>query len=287
MFNSLKTTFLLGALTALFILVGQVVGGKNGMFMGLIIASVTNFIAYFFSDKIVLAQYGAKNADGLIEYADIKRTLETLAKRARMPTPRLYVLDMPTPNAFATGRGGGNSVVAVSHGLIKTLEPDEIAGVIAHELGHIKNGDMLTSTIASVIAGAVSYLANFAFYMTPRSSDRDERSSVNPIVLLAVVIFTPITATLIHLAISRTREFVADHFAGKLTHKPLALASALSKISTYATRYPLHSTNVSETSAHLFIINPFGSSLLTKLFSTHPPVQERIDRLKQMSREIR
>lgn len=255
-------------------------GGQEGMLIGLSIAAVMNFTSYFFSDKIVLAQYGAKEADQA-RFGELYAIVRRLSQRASIPMPKVYVLNMPTPNAFATGRDANHAVVAVSPSLISSLSPEELEGVLAHELGHIKNGDMLVSTIAATLAGAVSYLANMVMYLGPMRSRDDDRGT-NPLGLLIMVIVTPIAATLLHLAISRSREFLADEFAGNLTKRPLALANALRKISGYAARYPLASDPGHSSSAHLFIINPFDASLFAKLFSTHPPLHERIAKLEQM-----
>lgn len=275
--NILKTTALLGFLTGLFLLVGNMLGGQQGMIMGLMFAAVMNFGTYFFSDKIVLAQYGAKEADRNT-FGDLYALVRRLATRAELPMPRLFVLDMPTPNAFATGRNAAHAVVAVSPALMKALSTEELEGVLAHELGHIKNGDMFISTLAATLAGAISYLANIALYWGPLRSRDDDRGS-SPISMLLIALVTPIAATLLHLAISRTREFAADEYAGRLTHRPRALAAALQKIAGVTEQYPLTTDAGHRASAHLFIINPFNPSFLSRLFSTHPPVQERVARL--------
>lgn len=277
----IKTTILLSALTGLFLLVGNMAGGQQGMLFGFLMAAIMNFGSYFFSDRIVLAQYGAKEADKT-KYGDLYASVRRLSQRASLPMPKVYVLDMPTPNAFATGRDASHAVVAVSTSLMQTLSQEELDGVLAHELGHIKNGDMLVSTIAATIAGAISYLANMAMYFGPGMRSRDDDRGGNPLGLLFVAIVTPIAATLLHLAISRSREFMADEFAGRLTRRPLALANALRKISGYAQRYPMQADPGHSASAHLFIINPFDTSLLSKLFSTHPPLSERIRNLENI-----
>ncbi len=275
-----KTSLLLGLLTGLFVLIGYTLSGQQGMLLGLAVATVMNFGSYFFSDKIVLAQYGAKEADKS-RFADLYATMRRLTQRASLPMPKVYVIDMPTPNAFATGRDANHAVVAVSTSLIQTLSQEELEGVLAHELGHIKSGDILIATIAATLAGAISYLANVIMYFGPSRSRDDERGS-SPLGMIAMAIFTPIAALLIQMAISRSREFAADEYAGMLTRHPLSLASALRKISGYATRYPLASDPGHTASAHLFIINPFDTSLFTKLFSTHPPLHERIQKLENM-----
>ncbi|MFO0703203.1 MAG: zinc metalloprotease HtpX [Patescibacteria group bacterium] len=281
--QTIQTTLLLGALTGLFLFVGNMIGGQQGMLVGFIFAAIMNFGTYFFSDKLVLAQYGAKEADRA-RYSHLYSLIENLARQANLPMPKVYVIDMPTPNAFATGRDANHAVVAVSPSIMQALTDEELTAVLAHELGHVKNGDMLVSTIAATIAGAISYLANMAMYFGPSMRSRDDDRGGNPLGLLFMVIVTPIAATLLHLAISRSREFLADEYSGHLTRRPLALANALRKISGYAQRYPMEADPGHNASAHLFIINPFDASLFAKLFSTHPPLHERIAKLEAMAR---
>lgn len=280
MHQFLRTTLLLASITGLFLLIGNTIGGTEGMIMALFIATIMNFGAYFFSDRIVLAQYGAKEAEKSQYNIDLYSVVKRLSLNAHIPMPKVYVLDMPTPNAFATGRNPKNAVVAVSKSLMQALTQDELEGVIAHELGHIKNGDMLISTIAATLAGAISYLANIAMYSS-RFRDRDDRRS-SPFATIFLIILSPIIATILHMAISRSREFLADEYSAKLTKSPRSLISALQKIAGYAVRYPMQGNEISQTSASLFIINPFDHSMLMKLFSTHPPLSDRIARLDKI-----
>jgi heat shock protein HtpX len=277
--NRIKTVMLLGLLTALFIGLGQLIGGTMGLIVGFGLALLMNFGSYWFSDRIVLRMYHAQpvdeqNAPEL--YAIVRR----LTERAQMPMPKVYIIPEQVPNAFATGRNPHNAAVVVTEGLLQVLNPEEIAGVLAHELGHVKNRDTLIMTVAGTLAGALSMLANFAYFIPLGSSDDDD--GPNPLVLLLGVILAPFAAMLIQMAISRSREFLADAAGAEMTGNPLALANALRKIEAWSQRGPMHSG--SPATAHLFIINPFAGARLANLFSTHPATAMRVARLEEMAR---
>lgn len=258
---------------------GDLVGGRGGMWTGLLIAGVGNFFSYFFSDKMVLNQYNAREVSRSQE-PHLYATVERLAQRASLPMPKVYMIDMPAPNAFATGRDPSHAAIAVSPSLMQMMSQEELEGVLAHELGHIKNYDILISSIAATVAGALSYIAQMAHFMGPRSNNDDEGRRGNPLSLLFLLIVTPLIGTLLHLAISRQREFAADEYAARLTRRPDALASALAQLEGIASQARMQPDPGQESSAHLFIINPFTSDFFQSLFSTHPPMAERIARLK-------
>lgn len=263
---------------ALFLLVGYLLGGKSGMTIAFIFSLIMNFGSYWFSDKIVLAMYRAKP----VTRAEAPRfydMIEQLAKNANLPMPKVYIINDPTPNAFATGRNPQNAAVAATTGILQTLNDEEIAGVMAHELAHVKNRDILISTIAATLAGTISYIAQMAGWlaMFGRSDDREEGGGIGGLFL---IILSPIIAMLIQMAISRSREYMADEGGAKISGNPLALANALAKISRANQVH--HMRDVNPATAHMFIISPlFGG--LGKLFSTHPPVEERIRRLQELA----
>ncbi len=276
-----KTFLLLAALTALVLLLGQMIGGTTGFIIALLFAGLMNFASYWWSDRIVLRMYGAQEvqesqAPGL--YALVRN----ITARAEMPMPKVYIIPEATPNAFATGRNPRNGAVAVTEGLLQMLDQRELAGVLAHELGHIKNRDTLVMTVTASIAGALSMLANMALWgsFLGGSSD-DEEEGGGMFGGLLGVIFAPILASLIQMAISRSREFMADEAAANLTGDPMALASALRKIEGWSQQVPMQAG--SPATAHLFIINPFAGEGLIRLFSTHPSTEARIERLTAMS----
>jgi heat shock protein HtpX len=273
---------LLAALTALLVLVGQALGGRAGLVIALAFAILMNFGAYWWSDRIVLRMYHAQELTPT-EAPELFRIVRELATRGNIPMPRVYLIPEETPNAFATGRNPQNAAVAVTAGITRLLTREELAGVLAHELGHVKNRDTLIMTIAATIAGALSSLAHMAMWgaMLGRSDDDDEGG--NPLGGLLAIIVAPIAAALIQMAISRSREFLADEAGAKLTGNPLALASALRKIDSWSRRIPIHSG--SPATAHLFIINPFSGGGLANLFSTHPSTEARVDRLEAMARQ--
>jgi heat shock protein HtpX len=283
MSSTLKTAFLLGVLTLIFVYIGKLLGGTSGMTIALGIAIVMNFVSYWYSDKIVLAMYGAKEVTQE-EAPQLYSMVRNVATLAEMPMPRVYIIPTPAPNAFATGRNPEHAAVAVTEGILRLLEPQELEAVLAHEISHVKNRDILVSSIAAVLAGAIGYLAHIAqwgliFGGYGRSSD-DDRGNV--LGTLAMIIVAPIIALLIQLAISRAREYKADDSGAHLTRRPLDLASALQKISNGSQRIPL---DANPGTAHLFIMNPLRGGI-GSLFSTHPPVEERIERLEKLSREI-
>ena len=279
--NRLKTTMLLATLTALLLWAGQAVGGVSGLWFALAIAAMMNAGAYWFGDRIVLRMYQAQEVTA--EAApELHGMVRELAMRANLPTPKVYLIPEEAPNAFATGRDPAHGVVAVTEGLLRDLDRREIAGVLAHELGHIKNRDTLIMTVAATLAGALSMLANAAMWgmMSGGRSSEDEEGGSAWGGLLGVLI-APLAATLVQMSISRTREFHADEASARISGAPLSLASALRKIERASQQAPMH--RGSPATAHLFIQNPFGSGGLMRLFSTHPPTEERVARLEAMA----
>ena len=279
--NTLKVGVLLVALTALFIFVGDAIGGRSGAMIAFALALVMNLISYWFSDKIVLSMYGARPLSPA-DAPELYRMTERLAERAGIPMPRLYVVPGPQPNAFATGRNPAHSAVAVTEGLVSLLNRDEVEGVIAHEIAHIKHRDTLTMTVVATIAGAVMLLADMARWAMIFGGARSEdREGGNPLVFLLVLIVAPIAAMLIQLAISRAREYEADATGARLAGSPDGLANALRKLEQASRMIPMEA---SPSTAHLFIVNPLrgmGGAVMS-LFMTHPPIEERIRRLQQM-----
>jgi heat shock protein HtpX len=272
---------LLATLTALILWVGQALGGQSGLMMGLIFAAVMNFSAYWWSDQIVLRMYGAEEVSRA-QVPELWSIVNALAQRANLPMPRLYIIPEQAPNAFATGRNPEHAAVAVTAGLLDMMDRQELAGVLAHELSHVKHRDTLIMTIAASLAGAMSMIANMAMFSAffgGFGDDDDEGAS--PIGGLLGVLIAPIAASLIQMAISRSREFMADEEGAALTRQPLALARALSKLEAWKQRLPMHAG--SPATAHLFIVNPFTGGGLSNLFSTHPSTQERIERLQAMA----
>ena len=280
MSNVLKTGVLLGVLTALFVLGGRAIAGEQGMIIGFVVAALMNVFSYWFSDKIVLTMYGAQPVDeaqapGL--YVMVRR----LATRAQIPLPRIYIIPTDTPNAFATGRNPQHAAVAVTEGIMRILDEDELEGVLAHELSHVTNRDVLISTIAATLAGAITYLAHmaqWAAFFGGRSRD-DEEGGSNPIVMLLFAVLAPIAAMLVQLAVSRAREFQADASGARLAGRSYGLAKALEKIEVASRVEPLPANPAT---AHLFIVNPLSGESFARLFSTHPPTEERIARLRAM-----
>jgi heat shock protein HtpX len=282
----IRSVLLLGVLTGLFLFVGNLIGGKTGMTIALILAGIMNFIAYWFSDRIVLAMYGAREITEE-EAPWLHRMVEELAQRANIPKPKIYLVPMEQPNAFATGRGPGHSAVAVTAGILRLLDRDELRGVLAHEIAHIKNRDVLVATMAATIAGAISYLVNmFQWALLFGHSRNEEEGNNNPLSLIgsiALIIVTPIIAMIIQMAISRSREYLADEIGAKISGDPLALARALEKIHNYVYQIP---AEVNQGTAHLFIENPLKGGGIWELFSTHPPTEKRIERLKELARKM-
>jgi len=279
--NFFKTAVLLAALTCLVVLIGGAIGGQRGMLLAFLLAAVMNFASYWFSDKIVLSMYGAQPVDER-SAPDLYRIVRRLATRDGIPMPRVYVIPNDTPNAFATGRSPQHAAVAVTEGIMRMLDDNELEGVIAHELSHVKNRDTLTMTIAATLAGAITYLAHmaqFAAFFGGRRGDDEESGSAGPIAALVMAIVAPIAAMLVQMAISRTREFQADASGARLAGQPWGLAKALEKLEMAASMSPMAATPAT---AHLFIVNPLRGGGLMTLFSTHPPTQERIARLRAM-----
>ncbi|MEK6693327.1 MAG: zinc metalloprotease HtpX [Nitrospirota bacterium] len=280
--NGLKTMVLMVALTLLLIWGGAALGGKSGMTMALGFALVMNMVTYWFSDKIVLRMYGAKEVKEA-DAPELFSTVRTLAQKASIPTPKVYIMENDSPNAFATGRNPSHAAVAVTTGIMRILSRDELAGVIGHELAHVKNRDILIGTIAATIAGAISYLAQMAHWAMlfgGRSSDDDDRGG-NPLVALAMMIVGPIAALLIQMAISRSREYSADEAGARIAGSPFFLSNALKKLHIASQRIPLEANPAT---AHMFIVSPLSGRGLLKLFSTHPPMEKRIARLEAMVR---
>jgi len=279
--NQLKTTVLLACLTALLLFVGNLLGGYAGLIIGLAFAIIVNFGAYFFSDRIVLAMYHARPVSQK-EEPDLHKIVKEITHLAGLPMPKLYIIPTETPNAFATGRNPTHAAVACTEGILKLLTKDELRGVLAHEVSHIKNRDILVQTVAATIAGVISYIATMAQWAAIFGGfgGRDNERGGNLISLLVLAILTPIIAMIIQLAISRSREYLADETGAKTIKDPHALASALAKLEQGVKQQPLRFGN--PTTASLFIVNPFSAKGLTGLFSTHPPMEKRIARLKGM-----
>ena len=278
--NTFKTYFLMALLTVLVIFVGDLLGGQGGMMMAFLFAIVMNFGTYFFSDKLVLRMYGAREATET-ENPQLHRITRGLAQRAGIPMPKLYMINGDQPNAFATGRNPEHAAVAVTEGIQRLLTPDELRGVIGHELGHVMHRDILVGTIAATFAGAITMLAHMAqwalIFGGGRSRDNDDGES--PIVAIAMIIVAPLAAMLIQMAISRSREFMADEEGARLAANPLLLANALRKLEMKAREIPMEA---SPSTAHMFIVNPLNGGGIAKLFSTHPPIEERVARLEAM-----
>jgi len=271
--NTFKTAFLLTAMTLLLMAIGRGFGGENGMLLALGIAAVTNFIAYFFSDKIALATYRAQPVTRE-QLPYVYGVVERITQRVGLPMPKIYVIPTDSPNAFATGRNPKHASVAVTQGILNLLTEEELEGVLAHEIGHVNNRDILISSIAATIAGAITFLARFGFFFGGMG-DRDERRGGAAGGLLMLIV-APIAAMLIQMAVSRSREYEADATGAHFTGNPYALASALAKLDAYSRRSPLAAT---PSTAHLFIIQPFLGMNFGSLFSTHPPIAKRIERL--------
>jgi heat shock protein HtpX len=274
--NTFKTALLLTSLTLLLMFIGRAFGGQNGMLLALAIAAVMNFISYFFSDKIALAMYRAQPATRE-ELPRAYNIVERLTQKIGIPMPKLYVIPSESPNAFATGRNPQHASVAVTHGILNLLTDEELEGVLAHELGHVNNRDILISSIAATLAGAVTYVAHLGRWaMIFGGMDRDSRDRGGGLGALVMLIVAPIAAMLIQLAVSRSREYQADASGAHYTGNPYALASALSKLDAYSRRVPMAA---SPSTAHLFIVQPLLGMNFGSLFSTHPPIAKRIERL--------
>ncbi|CAM3340831.1 MULTISPECIES: zinc metalloprotease HtpX [Cupriavidus] len=279
MFNWVKTFMLMAAITALFIVIGGMIGGRSGMMFALLIALGMNFFSYWFSDKMVLRMYNAQEVDAG-SAPQFYGMVQDLAQRAGLPMPRVYLINEDAPNAFATGRNPEHAAVAATTGILRVLSERELRGVMAHELAHVRHRDILTSTIAATMAGAISALANMAMFF----GGRDENGNrTNPIASIAVAILAPLAASLIQMAISRAREFEADRGGAEICGDPQALASALDKIHRYAQGIPFQAAEEHPATAQMMIMNPLSGGGIANLFSTHPATEERIARLMQMA----
>ena len=281
--NYLRTAILLAGLTALFMGVGYLIGGQSGAMIALLVAAGMNLFSYWNADRIVLGMHGAQEVDERTA-PDLVRMVHDLARRAGLPPPRVYLMDNPQPNAFATGRNPEHAAVAATTGLLRMLSREEISGVIAHELAHIKNRDTLTMTITATIAGAISMLAQFGLFFG--GGHRDNNNGLGMIGTIAMVILAPIAAMLVQMAISRTREYAADDLGARISGRPDALASALMKISGAAEQIENVSAERSPATAHLFIINPLSHQRMDNLFSTHPATENRIAALQRVAAEM-
>jgi heat shock protein HtpX len=284
--NTLRTTILLAVLTALLVWIGDMLGGRQGAVIALLLAGGMNFFSYWFSDKIVIKMYGGREVT-TNDDPELYGLVRELTLRANLPMPKVYVLPQDTPNAFATGRNPEHAAVAVTDGIRRILNKRELAGVLGHELAHVKNRDILVSTIAATLAGAISYMAQMAqwamIFGGGRSRD-DEGGGGNIFGLIVMMIVAPLAAMLIQMAVSRSREYGADVGGAQITGDPLALASALKKLHMGAAHIPLEaSTATANATAHMFIVNPLTGSGMAALFSTHPPMEERIRRLEAMA----
>ena len=277
--NNIKTLFLLVTLTLILVWAGGALGGKQGMTIALIFALMMNFFAYWFSDKIVLRMYRARQVSESDE-PELYGIVRRLVQKAGMPMPRIYIINEDQPNAFATGRNPEHAAVAVTTGITRILSHEELQGVIAHELSHVRHRDILISTIAATIAGAISFLAQMAQWAMIFGGRGDDDEGGNPIAALAMMIVGPIAALIVQMAISRSREYSADEGGARLAGNPRYLAGALRKLHAASQKIPMHANPAT---SHMFIVNPLSGGGLLKLFSTHPPIEERIARLESMS----
>lgn len=276
--NYLKTAVLLALLTAILVFFGGLVGGRQGAIIALLVAGVMNFVSYWYSDKIVLKMYRAKEVTET-EAPGLYNIVRDLTMKANMPMPRVYIMEQDTPNAFATGRNPEHAAVAVTTGIMKLLNREELTGVLGHELAHVMNRDILIATVAATIAGAISYLSQMAYFAS-LFGGRDEREGSNPLALIVMMIVAPLAAMVVQMAISRSREYGADAGGANIAGNPIYLANALRKLDYYNKRIPMEVPN--QATAHMFIVSPLSGGGVVKLFSTHPPIEERIKRLEAM-----
>jgi heat shock protein HtpX len=282
MFNLMKTAILMAAITALFMALGSLLGGRQGMMLALLVALGMNFFSYWFSDKLVLKMYNAQEVDET-SAPQFYRMVRELAQRAQLPMPRVYLIQEDAPNAFATGRNPEHAAVAATTGILQVLSERELRGVMAHELAHVRHRDILISTVSATMAGAISMLANFAMFFGGRNS---EGRSTNPIVGILVMLLAPLAASLIQMAISRAREFEADRGGAEISGEPQALASALQKIHRYAQGIPMQAAERHPETAQMMIMNPLSAGGLRGLFSTHPATEERVERLLALAQQM-
>ena len=276
MTNQLKTGLLLGLLTAIILMFGSMLGGQTGLILAFILAIAMNVGSYWFSDRIVLSMYKAREL-GPEDAPALHRMVEELASRGSLPKPRIFLIPQEAPNAFATGRSPNNSVVAVTQGIMQLLSPEELKGVLAHEIGHIKNRDILIQSVAATLAGVIMFVSSMIKWAAIFGMGGNDEEGGNPLLAIVLAIVAPIAAMLIQMAISRSREYLADRTGAQLAGNPRHLAGALEKLDAYSRRLPMKQGNPA--TAHMFIVNPFSGQNLANLFSTHPPVQERIQRL--------
>lgn len=278
--NQAKTLLIIVAMTGLLVWIGDYFGGQSGMVMALAIGLVMNGVSYFFSDKIVLASYGARVVDQA-EAPEIYAIVANLAQRAGLPMPRIAIIPEDTPNAFATGRNPEHAVVAVTEGIMRALSRPELEAVIGHELGHVKHRDILIGSMAAVLAQAIMFLSRMAMWVSPR----DEEGRSNPLAGIAIMILGPLAAFMLQMAVSRSREYLADDYSAHLTGRPDMLASALERLQSYNQQLPMQSAQPA--TAHMMIVNPLSAGGLMSLFSTHPPMEVRVERLRRMPIEAR
>ena len=276
MSNSVKTVVLLAALSAVFLFLGEAFGGSQGLVMGFVFAALMNFGSYWFSDKIVLSMYGAREVG---QDHPLWQLTARLAQRAGLPMPKVYIIPQQSPNAFATGRNPEHAAVAATEGILRILDEDELAGVIGHELAHVKHRDILISSVAATLAAAIMMVSRFAMFFGGGRSD--DRENSNPVALLAMIILAPIAAMLIQSAISRSREYDADAGGAAIAGNPMGLVNALRKLEMYGKSVPL---DASPATAHMFIIKPFSMAGLFSMFSTHPPTERRVEALMALAR---
>jgi len=275
--NTLKVFFLMFVLTCLFLLVGDLVGGQRGMVIALAFGGIFNLVSYWFSDKIVLAMYHAKRVTEA-EAPELYSIVRELTAAAELPMPALAIIPQEAPNAFATGRNHAHAVVAVTEGMMRMVNRDELKGVLAHELAHVRNYDMLIGTFAATLAAAIAFLPRMLLFFG--GGDREDRSPLGPIAAIALMIIAPLVALLVRMAISRAAEYRADADGAKFAGNPLSLASALGKLDAFSKRIPMAGNEVT---AHMFIVNPFAGSSFLRMFSTHPPIERRVQRLREMA----
>ncbi len=274
--NQIKTTFLLAVMTVFILLIGQILGGRQGLIIALVFAAGMNFISYWYSDKIVLRMYKAREA-APGQAPELYSIVQDLARKADLPTPKVYIIPQESPNAFATGRNPEHAVVAVTEGLLKLMDREELAGVLGHELGHVKNRDILIGSIAATMAGAIMMLASIARWSAIFGAGSDDEEGMSGLGLIIMSILAPIAAVLIQTAISRSREYLADSSGARFSGSTEGLARALEKLGNYSAGIP---ANVNPSTAHMFIVNPLSGQRLMSLFSTHPPLEDRIARLR-------
>ncbi|OGQ58120.1 MAG: protease HtpX [Deltaproteobacteria bacterium RIFCSPLOWO2_02_FULL_53_8] len=279
--NYVKTAMLLAALTAMLVIFGDLFGGRGGAIIALGLAGIMNFVMYWWSDSIVLRMYSAKEATAA-EAPALHAAVRGLVLSANMPMPKVYIMDSETPNAFATGRNPSHAAVAVTTGIMNLLTTDELRGVLAHELAHIKNRDILIATVAATIAGAIGYLSHMAYFASLFGGSRDDdEGGSNPIVAIVMMIVAPLAAAVIQMAISRSREYGADEGGAAIAGNPRSLANALRKLDFYNRKAPMEEVN--QATAHMFIVSPLSGGSMLRLFSTHPPIEERIKKLEAMA----